>query len=57
MENVMAVACITFFVLNFFMFMAVHLDGWEWRGVVTICIIDFFFVSLACLGLYLISVL
>lgn len=57
MEDVVASACIAFFVLNFLMFMSVWSTGWEWRGIITIGIIDFFFVLLVCLGLYLILVL
>lgn len=57
MEDVVASACLAFFVLNFLMFMSVWSTGWEWRGIITIGIIDFFFVLLVCLGLYLILVL
>lgn len=57
MEAIISAAIVFFFLVNFPMFLTAWYEEWDRRCIKVISIIDFFFVLLVCIGLYLISVL
>lgn len=50
--QLMALACVFFFFINFFMFITAWSENWDWRSIITIIIVDVFYVSLVCIGIW-----
>lgn len=52
--QLVAFACMFFFLVNFFMFMTAWRDGWYWKSILAIIIVDFFYIALVCFGIWVI---
>lgn len=57
MGAIVALSAIFFFLLNFLFGLTFIFEGWEWKDLVLLSVIDFFFVLLVCVGLFVVSIL